>query len=307
MTESFLRLIIYFDVFSYPLKKQELLSYAGINADQLDKAQKVLDTLVESGLVSFSDGYYFLVDSEKIVRRQEGNIRASKRMKSALIYSRIISWFPFVRAVMLSGSISKGYMDERDDIDYFIVVETGKLWIARTLLTLFKKIFLLNSYRNFCINYFVDTDNLYISEQNRFIATELVFLLPMYNGPLYMKLLSENAWVKKYYPIFCQTNNKCFEGNNFIKVAFEKIFQLKLFDKLEKWLLEKSVHYVRKKYTHLNKDTFNQCFVFHENEIRYLPNRQQFRIIDAYYQGIKNFEMQHGLQINVLEQSLNLV
>ena len=85
--------------------------------------------------------------------------------------------FPFVRGVFLSGSISKGFMSESDDIDYFIITAPGRLWLTRTLLILFKKIFLFNSFRNFCLNYFIDSENLYIPEHNRYTATEIVFLI----------------------------------------------------------------------------------------------------------------------------------
>ena len=42
--------------------------------------------------------------------------------------------------------------------------------------------------KNFCINYFVDSENLEIQEKNIFTATELVTLLPTFGREMYENL-----------------------------------------------------------------------------------------------------------------------
>src|SRR5690606_3777846 len=102
-----------------------------------------------------------------------GNLMANKFSDIARKKAKLISQFPFVRGVMASGSLSKGYADEKSDIDFFIITIPNRLWIARTLLVLYKRIFLLNSHKFFCVNYFVDEKHLGIEEKNLFTATEL--------------------------------------------------------------------------------------------------------------------------------------
>ena len=51
----------------------------------------------------------------------------------------IIAAFPFVRAVGISGSLSKQYADENSDIDYFIITAANRLWIAKNLPAYFQK------------------------------------------------------------------------------------------------------------------------------------------------------------------------
>ncbi len=143
-------------------------------------------------------------DNEAVRRRIDGNLRASARLKTARRYTKIMAAFPFVQGVFISGSLSKGFAGPDDDIDYFIVTNPRRLWLTRSLLTLFKKFFLVNSHRNFCINYFVDTQHLAIRQQNRFTATELAFLLPTYNSQLHQRILQENEWIRNYYPVFSQ-------------------------------------------------------------------------------------------------------
>jgi hypothetical protein len=298
MTETLLKIILYFDVFSYPLKKDEILHYAGIGEDQKAEASTVLDFLCRKGFLNYANGFYFIGDQGKVARREAGNAKARQRMNTAYRFSRIISWFPFVRAVMLSGSISKGFMAERDDIDYFIVVHPGRLWITRTLLTIFKKVFLLNSYRNFCINYFVDSDHLEIKERNRFTATELVFLVPVYNRSVYKEILAVNEWVKCYYPVFFQLNNNCFDGEPFLKRWVEKLLSKRYFDRIENRIFEKSKVFVRKKFMHMDEKAFDKSFCFQKYELRYFPNRQQFQILKIYTKQIQRFEDQTGIKLS---------
>ncbi len=291
MAKRLVRLILYFDVFSYPLTRDELIRYAGFKDREKEEAAEILDHLVRCGLLNYLNGYYFAGDSPSIVhRRIKNNEHARKRLKTAKRYSRIIASFPFVRGVLLSGSISKGNMSETDDIDYFIITSKGRLWLARTLIILFKKIFLLNSARNFCVNYFVDKDHLLIKEQNRFTATEIVFLIPTHNSHLHRELLLANEWVKKYYPSFHQQNGQATDKDPILKMLTEKIFERSLGDKIEAYLYRKSRRFIRKKFRHMDEDTFSSCFSVLPHELRYLPNRQQFRILKRFCWKMKTFE-----------------
>jgi len=289
MHDNVLKTILYFDVFSYPLKEDEIISYIRKNRNDSETLQ-ALNDLKKQGVVKYQDGYYFVGDPSKIERRKQGNMLAMKRMRSAMFYSRVISWFPYVRSIMLSGSISKGYMGENDDIDYFILTQPGRLWLTRTFLTLFKKIFLLNSYRNFCINYFTDADNLAIKERNRFAATEIVFLLPVFNSSFYKKMINNNHWVKSFYPEFTQKNKACIEGEIWLKKWIEKLLNNRLGDKFEDFLFQKSVDFIHKKFAKMDKQSFENSFSLKRNELRYFPEKIQMQVSDDYSSKLKKYE-----------------
>jgi hypothetical protein len=298
MQANLIKILLYFDVFSYPLTRQELLQLAGIPGREIQAADCLLEELVDSGLINYSRGYYFVGNRKSLIgRRIAGNRRAKKRMKAARRYSRIISWFPFVRGVFLSGSISKNFMTRHDDIDYFIITHPGRLWLTRSMLTIFKKVFLFNSYRNFCINYFVDTENLRISEQNRFTATEVVFLLPMYNRKLYDKFLHQNQWTAGFYPVFRQNPASILETTSWLKRFAEFMLDNSVGDRLERFLFKKSGKYIREKYRHMNNQTFYKCFSLKTNELRYLPNRQQHSILKRFCAKVKGFEKRTGIAL----------
>ncbi len=277
-----LKLLLYFDVFSHPLKEEEIRQYLGVPEKDIAKLESALQYLKSQGLVNFFEGYYFTgTDRTKVSRRKQANLYAEKRMKTALVFSRIISWFPFVRGVFLSGSISKGVMKGDDDIDFFIVTQPGRLWISRTLLILFKKIFLFNSYRNFCVNYFVDSHNLVVKEQNRYVATEIAFLLPVFNYPLYLQLLKQNSWIKAYYPIFSQSGDLDIEKEPFFKKWVEKAIEW-FGDALDDFLFEKSKNYISHKFSAKENPHFERSFLIEKNELRFLPNSQHYVVLKSY-------------------------
>ena len=296
--EEVFRTLLYFDVFSYPLTADELMAYAGISLKKREELEAELQKLVEQGLIQEQAGYFFAGKDSCVVRRRiDGNSRVGERLKTARRYSKIISSFPFVRGVFISGSVSKGYAAPDDDIDYFIVTNPRRVWLTRSLLTVFKKIFLRNSHRNFCINYFVDTDHLAIKQQNRFTATELAFLLPTYNRKLHQDLLQANTWIRKYYPGFTQDFTHGTDRAPVFKKWVERMLDNRLADVLELKLLQLSKRIIREKHLHLSDTGFARHFSLEPHEIRYFPNRQQYRIMLAYCRRLARFGLKCGLNL----------
>src|SRR5690606_11436099 len=62
------------------------------------------------------------------------------------------------------------------------------------------KVFLMNSRKYFCVNYFIDTDHLAIPDENIFTATEIRFLKPMVNQELLHEFIASNEWIRNYFP-----------------------------------------------------------------------------------------------------------
>jgi len=291
MADEIIKVLLYFDVFSYPLTRNEIICYSALTRERWYEADQVLFDLENKGWINHFGGLYYIGNNRSnVAGRIEGNRRASKRLQTARLYSRIISWFPFVRGIYISGSLSKGYAAEKDDIDYFIITRPGRLWLVRTMLTLFKKIFLFNSYRNFCINYFVDEDHLFIKEHNRYTATEVVFLIPVFNRKLYNELLERNSWVKAYYPNFRQKYDFCQENNPALKRLMEKFLDSRFGDWLESYFHRASRNYIRKKFSYMDQESFTGSFTMLKHELRYLPERHQPNILKKYNEKVRNYE-----------------
>lgn len=196
-----LKTILYFSIFRYPLKIEEIHSYT--NYDSIADTEKELQHLIgEKILIKVDDFYVYGSDLDSVIKRMRGNMYAGRALKIARQKAKFIAKFPFVKAVGVSGSLSKGYYDNESDIDFFVITEPNKLWLCRTFLMLYKKIFLLNSRQYFCINYFVSTSQLEIEEKNRFTATEMKTLIPMQGKTVFEDFFRKNQWVNDYFNKF---------------------------------------------------------------------------------------------------------
>lgn len=198
---AILEVLAYYHIFHHPLKKEEICLRA--NTDQIltNSIDETLQNLVSMDVIEENNGYYFLQNSASIIqKREEGEIRAKNLLRVAKRMSKIIYWFPFVRGVFVSGSLSKGSVPADADIDYFIITKQNRLWIARTMLVIFKRLFLLGSKKYFCVNYFVDETNLEIPDKNIFTATEVSTVIPLQGRNYCEKFINNNEWYKNFFP-----------------------------------------------------------------------------------------------------------
>jgi hypothetical protein len=122
-------------------------------------------------------------------------------LKKAEKAAKLISAFPFIKGVAISGSLSKYFADEQTDVDFFIITAPNRLWIARTLLHLFKKLtYLLNMQDLFCMNYFIDESEPVILEKNIYTATEIATILPIRGVAAFEIFFKANGWTKNFLP-----------------------------------------------------------------------------------------------------------
>ncbi|BDS09651.1 NAD-dependent epimerase/dehydratase family protein [Aureispira anguillae] len=221
------KVLHYFDLFSFPLTIHEIHAFISVECT-MDQIENSLKELLEKKAVFLIQDCYALHDSKELVdRKKQGYQRANKELKKAQKIAKIISYFPFVRMVSISGSLSKGYADEHSDIDFFIITSAQNLWTCRSLLHIFKKFtFLVNMQHSFCMNYFIADQHLEIEEQNYFTAIELNTLIPLVGFHYYNQLLAANTWTKSYLPnAVINPQEVPLANSTGIKWLFEKILQ----------------------------------------------------------------------------------
>lgn len=200
-TTSILKVLAYFNIFQYPVTAEEICRYADRSFDT-NELQPLLDELCGKACIFNLDGFYALENNTTLVRKRiSGNQHAQQLLPTAYRIGRFLQKFPFVRAVGISGSLSKNVADENADIDFFIITAPNRLWIARTLMHAFKKLtFLAGKQHWYCMNYYIDESALTIAEKNIFTATEVVTVLPVRGEAVFNNFFSANAWAYAYYP-----------------------------------------------------------------------------------------------------------
>lgn len=275
----------YFEIFQYPLTAAELKQYSNCADVPADELQEKLHELVTEG-VAFQFGPYFqtIDDRSWVERRIDYNQRADKFLPVARRMARFIAAFPFVRGVFVSGSLSKHCMAPDGDIDFFVITAPGRLWLARTLLVLFKKLFLFNSHKYFCVNYFVDTEHLEIEEKNLFTATETVTLLPLYGREWYEQFYQANSWAWASFPNLPPrpTGQTPPVRLTQWKLFFEWLLRSRAGHWLDEWAMRFTVGYWRRKFKHFDEQTFDNALKSRKHVSKHHPLYFQKKVMETY-------------------------
>jgi predicted nucleotidyltransferase len=302
LKKNITKTLLYYDIFSHPLKPEEIFSFLPRNSIAKHDVVNFLKEAAQNETAPFAekDGYYFIKPGEQnISRRLEKENYSLKMWKQAAMITHIIKRFPFVRAVLVTGSLSKNSSDPTSDLDFMLVTAKNRLWIARTLLMLFKKIFFLNSYKFFCINYYITEDNLVINERNIFTATEIATIKATYNTELLNEFIKQNDWVKEYFPNYvlcdpmlhssgCKVNNR----KSKVQRMIEFFIPGKIAAALDKRFMNMTRNHWKKKYPQLPDSERNHMFKSTENVSKTHPGNMQKKILGMYSKKLQEFNLE---------------
>jgi hypothetical protein len=284
--QHILRTLLYYEMFNHPLSAKELYHLFPVNSMTFTSFQQFLSHLVQRGDIMRGRHFIHTPGNEQFCsNRMAGETLGRKRLTIARLMSHIIKRFPFVRAVFVSGDLSKGVATSASDIDYVIVTEPHRLWICRTLLILFKKIFLFNSKKYFCLNYFIDSAHLELDTRTYYSATEIAHLKPLHNLSLYIRYMNANNWILNYFPNFrafafltVYHQNR----NSFIQKALEIPFNGRWADKLDKLLMNMMKDVWKRRYPEHDDMTRKMLFKSTEYESRAYGGNFAEKILTTY-------------------------
>lgn len=193
--------LTYFDLFHYPITLSEIVLFSRNIHKHAEVSYGLQLLLQEKRIYQFDDFFTLLNDPSLISRRRSGNCKAKSLLQTAEKIAKLLSCFPFVKGVAVSGSLSKNYADENSDIDLFIITTKNRLWLARTFMHCLKKAsYLLKKEQLFCMNYYIDEAALEIREKNIYTATEVATLLPLRGIDAFEAFYRSNTWSRAFLP-----------------------------------------------------------------------------------------------------------
>ncbi|WP_133259502.1 nucleotidyltransferase domain-containing protein [Pseudochryseolinea flava] len=298
-----IKALLYYDIFNYPLTASEIMRFLGTQQKDLASLRHELAVLTASKQIFQFDEFYSIQNSRaNIERRLRGNGEAARFLPMAKTKAKFIARFPFVRAVFASGSLSKGYMDENADLDFFIITKPGRLWIARTLLVMYKRIFLFNSYKYFCVNYFVDFDHLEIEEKNLFTATELATVIPLYGAEYYHRLHNSNTWLGSYFPNYSKrpTQDVPSSATNWFTRTVENLMNVLGGNKLEEYFMKITMNrWQRVHGDSYGSDDFKIAFKSKKYASKNHPRHYQKKIISLYAEKLQAYNDKFNLTMKL--------
>jgi len=240
INKNILATLAYFDMFNYPLTRVEIFLFLQHKCRQQDFDVTLQYMVASQSIYKFDSFYTLKNDPELVKRRTAGNRKAAELMKTARRVSDLLIRFPYVRGIAISGSLSKNYADDESDIDLFIITAKNRLWVARTIMHAFKKLtFLVNRQHYFCMNYYVDEQQMQIREKNIYTATEVVTLIPLQGDGVFDQFFAANAWTQDYLPNnYLRLSSAKPTKNGFLKQTVEWLFNNSLGDFLDKTLMK---------------------------------------------------------------------
>ena len=261
-----------------------------------------LDSLLKNSLLK-EDGDFVLGPERSksdITNRIRGNTGAKEIMATAFKYSRKIASFPFVEGVCLSGSLSKNYYDKNGDIDFFIITKPKRLWICRTLLILRYKLLPKHKKKFWCTNYFISSDNLRIPDVNEFTGTELAYLIPTVNYPIYKKIIEQNNWYKDKFPNKEEAApDNCMDTPvTMFKSAVEYLLGGYIGARFDNYLLEITLNHWRKKYPDMNNADFELQFRSRKDVCKRHTHGFQNKVLVLWRDKTLAFEQKFNARLN---------
>lgn len=288
--KDILSTLAYFDLFRHPLTQKEIFLFLPSSYSK-QVFTRALNEMVSNKIIFRFQGFYSLVGDPGLVeRRNKGHASALEVLKTAKKIAAFLSLFPYIRGVAVSGSLSKYYADEHSDIDFFIITAKNRLWIARTVAHLLKKLsFLFGKQHLLCMNYFIDEQRLEIEERNIFTATEIITLLPMKGAIVFERFYNSNKWIEEYFPNhFMRISSATEIKGNLLRGFIELLFNNPVGTMLDKRLMNITAkRWAEKTAQHKLND---HGIVMSMAATRYYskpdPSRFQARLLDTYHKKL---------------------
>ena len=247
-----LKTLAYFDLFDYPLTKDELLRFLWrARVDNIAELDGVLKKLLLEKLIDTRSEFYFLTGRENSVAQREKSAQETeKKLFLARRAVKLIRTVPFLRAVFACNSVGAGAATADSDIDFFIITAPGRIWIVRLFTNLILRLFGLRTYgdrraNKICLSFYVDFNHLNFSswrvvDDDVYLAYWLYQLIPLYDPDnYYRRLLAANGWTKEFLPGAIQPSGNFSEAKiSRVGVGWKKIWE-KMWSKAYGDLLEK--------------------------------------------------------------------
>ncbi len=201
MEQNLKKILKYFSLFAYYPTLEEIHTFLPVKIHK-DELKRELEHL------KYTPPQYSIRRKISKIKLNDWRFRA---------YIKLISTFPQIKLVGLSGSISMMNASENDDIDLFVITAKNRLFtgrftslllaqligIRRNRLTYSRRPSQIGNKNKICLNLFFDESDLKVPKfkQTEFVGHEALQMKPIIvKDNVYKKFLEANRWVFKLFP-----------------------------------------------------------------------------------------------------------
>jgi len=189
LPKNILNTIIYYDILNFPLTSFEVWEYLlAENGCTLGEIVEALENEELKNHIEEFRGFYFRKGRKDLVARRIQNDKNSiVKFEIAEKAARWLRFVPFVRMVALTGTLAMKNCEKNSDIDFFVVLEKGRIFTGRLLVTLIVHLLGKRRYgkkikNRICLNYFITDESLEIQRQDLFATNEYSFIYPIFDS-----------------------------------------------------------------------------------------------------------------------------
>jgi hypothetical protein len=285
---AILATLIYAGLFDHALTGDEIHRYLIGQAVSAAAVIAMLDNDAELRFqVARTGGRFHLNGQPQLAQVRRERVAASAELwPVAKRYGARIARLPFVRLVGVTGALAMDNARPGDDIDLFILVQPGRLWLCRLLLLAIVKLAARRGYV-LCPNFILSTDQLRLSERNLFTAHEVVQMVPLERNHWYRAFIEANGWVADFLPnAFAGQTVEARPGSRRPMPArlVASLLSARLFDPLERWEMRRKVLRLSRR---LERE--GGSVAFSEDECRGHFAAHDARILAAYRQRLAEY------------------
>lgn len=311
--QNILATLAYYDVFNFPLKEEEVFRFLvnlghssvaeGPRAPDFNETKTELGKLRSEGIISFSDGFYYLFERDYLVPLRLKKERvAKKKWKKVFCAARWLKFLPYVRAIFASGSLATSNTDELGDLDILIIVKHGRIWLSRLLVSgLLSLIGMRRKYNQkiapdkICLNHYITDKSPLIPYKSIYTAQSYINLRPVFisDPRIIAEFYKANSWLGEYVLNFeaeeltAEKINMAM-GHNFLTKAKSKAGELILNTKFGDWLENMARRWqIKRIEKHKKQDPPGGRVVYNDNCLEFHPGSAEEEIIRNYEDRIK--------------------
>ncbi len=235
LSQSILWTVAYTDQFEYPLTEEEIWQRLLKIKREKGGAKKVAEEVLRrkdfraalQKLVSQKKLYsgtfkifdrgahvvkeiFFLPSRGRLtLLRQKRELASAEKWQQVRHFVQLVSWIPWVKSVWITGSLAMLNAERNQDIDFMVITQSGRLWLTRGLVTFIalmigkKRTPYGNENQTWCLNLWIDEDNLAMSASKRsaYMAYEVVQAKVVFErNHSARKFWQANIWVRDFLP-----------------------------------------------------------------------------------------------------------
>ena len=311
--------LAYASVKDWPLTSWEIFRYLislkkfeERNPSFLNKPLKLkdvidrLDFLRKKKIVETKDSFWFLKENQArdllITSRIARESLCDQKWRLLKKRERLLKSLPFIRGVLVSGSLACNWVREESDFDLLLISASDRIWTARFFANFFLACLGLKRTdkkikNRFCLNHFITTAALRIPFKSLYNAWTYVHLVPLLEQErgVFAAFQKENSWVTDY--LFWgfgpgwqdQRKARISPREKSLQKLFEALINFFLGNFWEKFFKKVQIYHIKKQPSSFREE--GGRVTLSETQLEFHPNSPEKETLQAYNQKIKSLNL----------------